>query len=170
MRFDIESATHNCQVYDPKRSPNPACRTAPKKLQVGRPFDVIYIDLVGGKKAVERDGIAYNHLTIIDLFIGLAEAVPLPDMTTEIVVKALVESWITVCEVPERIHSDRGTQFKSRLFQSLCAALQIEKSTTAPYHPQGNGKIKRFNKSICTLLRKLVLKRVDASNWHTLLP
>ena len=72
--------------------------------------------------------------------------------------------------VPERIHSDQGTQFESRLFQSLCAALHIEKSTTTPYHPQGNGKIERFNKSICTILRKLVLKRGDASNWHTLLP
>ena len=170
MRFDIESVTQNCEVCDLERSPNPALRAAPGRLPVGRPFEVIYIDLVGGKKALERDGVASYLLTIIDSFTGWAEAVPLPDMTTETVVNALVERWIAIYGVPERIHTDQGTQFESRLFQSLCAALHIEKSRTTPYHPQGNGKIERFNKSICTLLRKLVLERGDASNWQTLLP
>ena len=95
---------------------------------------------------------------------------PLHDMTTETVVNALVERWIAVYGVPERIHSDQGTQFESRLFQRLCAALLIDKSRTTPYHLHYNGKIERFNKSFCTILRKLVLEQGDASNWHTLLP
>ena len=94
MRFDIESATQNCEVCDLERSLNTACRAAPWRLPVGRPFEVMYIDLVGGKKALEHDGFASYLLTIIDSFTGWVEAVPLPDMTTKTVVNALVERWI----------------------------------------------------------------------------
>ena len=83
MRFEIESATQNCEVCDLERSPNPAHRAAPGRLLVSRPFEVIYIDLVGGKKSLERDGVASYLLIIIDLFTRWAEAVPLPDMITE---------------------------------------------------------------------------------------
>ena len=149
MHFDIESASQNCEVCDLKRSPNPVCRATFGRLPVGRLFEISYIDFVGGKKSIEREGVASYLLTIIDLFTGWAKAVPLPDMTIKTVVNVLVDRWIKVYGIPERFHSDQGTQFESRLSES--SALHIEKSKTMPYNPQGNGKIERFNKNIYTL-------------------
>ena len=74
MRFDIESASQNCEVCDFESSPNFARRAAPGKLPVGRHLEVINIDLVGGNKALERDGVASYFLTIIDLFTEWSEA------------------------------------------------------------------------------------------------
>ena len=130
MLCDIESATQNCEVCDLERLPNRARRASFGRLQLGRPFEVIYIDLGRGLNSFEPDGVALYLLTIIDLFTGLAEAVLLPDMTTETLVNALVKRWIAVYGVPNRIHSDQGTQFESRLVQSLCDALHIKKSKT----------------------------------------
>ena len=126
MSIDIESAIENNEICDFELSPNPGRRAAPGRLSVGRPFRIHYIDLVGGKKALERDGVGSYLITIIESFTGWTKAVPLSDKTTETVRYAIVERFIAVYGVPERICCDQCTQLESRLFHSLCAALHIK--------------------------------------------
>ena len=84
------------------------------------------------------------------------------------VARILVDEVITRFGIPERIHSDQGAQFESNLFSELCKLLQIEKTRTTPYHPQSDGMVERFNRT----LTKMISMFVDDNhrNWDEQIP
>jgi len=53
---------------------------------------------------------------------------------------------------PEQLHSDQGQQFESELIAEGCHLLQIEKTRTTPYHPQSDGLVERFNRTLLDML------------------
>ena len=52
--------------------------------------------------------------------------------------------------------------------KSLCALLGCTKTRTAPYHPESDGMIERFNRTCLMMLSMFVNDRRD--NWNELLP
>jgi len=48
----------------------------------------------------------------------------------------------------ERVLSDNGSCYKSKLWKQTCAALGITVKKTRPYRPQTNGKIERFHRTL----------------------
>ena len=66
------------------------------------------------------------------------------------------------------IHSGQGREFENGLMKSLCALLGCTKTRTAPYHPESDGMIERFNRTCLMMLSMFVNDRRD--NWHELLP
>ena len=75
---------------------------------------------------------------------------PFPDATT--VAKKLVDEFFCCFSVPDKLHSDQGKQFESHLISSICELLQVKKSHTTPYHPQSDGLVERFNRTLTTML------------------
>jgi transposase InsO family protein len=48
----------------------------------------------------------------------------------------------------ERVLSDNGSAYVSRLWREVCTELAIKHSRTRPYRPQTNGKIERFHRTL----------------------
>jgi transposase InsO family protein len=48
----------------------------------------------------------------------------------------------------ERVLSDNGSAYRSRLWADTCAELGITPKKTRPYRPQTNGKIERFHRTL----------------------
>lgn len=128
-----------------------------------RRFDVIHMDLVG--PLPPNHG---NHylLTIIDCFTRWPEAIPLPHATTEYILNAMLLHWVARFGVPSTIITDRGAQFSSSLWQTLCKSLGIRHQMTTSYHPQANGMVERFHRTMKAALRD----QDSASTWITRLP
>ena len=69
--------------------------------------------------------------------------------------------------VPDVLHSDQGRNFESHLFHQVLSAFGIQKSRTTAYHPQGDGMVERFNRSLLQLLRCYTDTEDD---WEEFLP
>ena len=132
---------------------------------IGEPFRRVGIDIVGPLPR-SRSGNKYV-LTIIDHGTRYPEAIPMPSMEAERVVKELI-TFFTRVGIPKEILSDQGTNFMAEITTQLCQLLGINKIWTSPYHPQTNGMCERFNGTMKKMLRKLVDE--DAKDWDDYLP
>lgn len=54
---------------------------------------------------------------------------------------------------PDTVHSDQGRNFESAVFHQTLEAFGVHKSRTTAYHPQGDGLVERFNRTLLQLLR-----------------
>ena len=170
MRKDIERANLACDACDTDRRPNPTPCAPTEQLPVMEPFEMVYVDIVGGQSALAGSGENKYILSIIDSFTGWAEASPMPDQTADTVFKTFFREWVSRYGWPNRIHTDQGAQFESGLFKRMCDALHVHKTRTTPYRPQANGKVERFNRTMASLLRRLVLEAHSPQDWEQYLP
>ena len=98
------------------------------------------------------EGCTY-HFTIIDRTTQWAEAVPLATTSPADCARALFRGWIARFGVPAAITSDRGSQFTSAVWATLCELLNIWHMQTTAYHPEGNGLVERFHHRLKDALR-----------------
>ena len=105
---------------------------------------------------------------LIDQFTKWIECFPLPDQSAELVAKTIVDEFFTRMGTPLEIHSDKGSNFVSNLFSTLCVLLQITKTRTTSYRPCSNGQIERMNRQVLQMIRCLRDKNIR--DWDSYLP
>lgn len=92
---------------------------------------------------------------------------PTPDQNFWHIVDILVKEIIPSFGVPEGLLSDRGTNPLSFLMRDVCDLLGVTNINTTAYHPQCNGLVECFNRTLEQMLRKHVEKR--GRQWDTCL-
>ena len=107
-----------------------------------------------------------RHLTMIDRTTRWPVVVPLSSISTEACVNAFILAWISSFGVPATLTSDIGAQFTSSVWTAVCHSLGISTSQTTSFHPQSNGMIELFHRSLKSSLRA----RADDSHWVSHLP
>src|SRR6266540_202090 len=83
------------------------------------------------------------------------EARPLKTVNADTVATFLYEEIICSFGVSRILQNDRGTHFVNELIQRLTERFKIKHSLSSPYHPQSNGLVERFNKTLCEGIAKL---------------
>ncbi|KAJ0058862.1 hypothetical protein NL108_001090 [Boleophthalmus pectinirostris] len=118
------------------------------------PFRRIAIDTVGPLVKSSR---GHQYIVVIcDYATRYPEAFPLRTIIAPAVLRSLVQLFSRV-GIPDKILTDQGTNFKSRLLQLFHKQLGITALRTTPYHPQTDGLVERFNQTLKWMLRKFVL-------------
>ena len=107
-------------------------------------------------------------LVIGDYFTKWTEAFAIPDMETVTVARVFVNEFVSRFGAPTHLHTDQGRSFESSLIKELCQLMGIVKTRTTPYHPQSDGMIERFNRTLLSMLRMAAVD--DESNWDLKLP
>ena len=70
--------------------------------------------------------------------------------------------------VPAQLLSDRGKAFLSLLLREVCEVLGVKKLNTTAYHPQTDGLVEQFNRTLTNMLAKQVER--NGSDWDIQLP
>ncbi|UYV82408.1 K02A2.6-like, partial [Cordylochernes scorpioides] len=130
----------------------------------GKPFEHLALDFTGPLEKTSRGH--SSILTIVDLFTKFPILIPTRDQCASTVVKALLESVITIFGIPKTILSDRGSAFISCVFKMICNAMGVSAVNTTAWRPQSDGAVERLNRTVIESLR-----RCEAgSNWDDILP
>lgn len=154
MARDIEAKINTCD-RGVRRKALPE-RAAPLvNIKTTRPLELICMDYL----SLEPDrSNTKDILVLTDHFMKFAVAIPTANQKVKTVAKCLWENFIVCYGIPERLHTDQGPDFESKLIQELCQLTGIEKTRTTPYHPRGN-PVERFNRTLLNMLGTLEHKQ-----------
>lgn len=114
-------------------------------------FTHVHVDIVDNMPT-SHDGYRYLF-TMIDRTTRWVEAVPMVEKSAETCANALVNHWISRFGTPKVLTSDQGRQFESELFQHLLQAIGTKFIRTTGYHPQSNGMIENWHRTLGASLR-----------------
>ena len=104
---------------------------------------------------------------LVDYATRYPEALPLRAATAKAVAKELMLLFSRV-GIAREVLTDQGTCFMSRIMKELLSLLQVKQLRTSVYHPQTDGLVERFNKTLKQMLKKAM--DTDGKNWDQLLP
>ena len=139
----------------PEQSPAPL-----QPVIATKPWELVAVDIL--KVPMSAEGNQFI-LVIQDYFSKWPLARAMPDQKAERIIQILRDDICALVGPPERLHSDQGQNFKSRILSDLCRAFGVKKSHTTPYHPMGDGLVERMNRSLLTLLRSFVDREEESS-------
>lgn len=106
-------------------------------------------------------------LVMLDYATRYPEAIPLRKATAKQVVKVLFLLSSRV-GISKEILTDQGTPFMSNIVKEMSNLLRIQQLRTSIYHPQTDGLVQRFKRTLKHMLCKVIGK--DERNWDQLLP
>ena len=132
---------------------------------ISEPFRRIAMDIVGPLPK-SRSGKRFV-LVVCDYATRYPEAVALRSIDAEHIAEELVQIFSRV-GVPQEILTDQGANFMSQLLAEVYKLLRIKPIRTSPYHPQTDGLVERFNKTLKAMLRKTAIS--EGRDWDKLLP
>jgi len=122
------------------------------------------MDLLG-PLTTSRGG--HKHVLVIcDRFTKLTRAIPLRDATALTVSSAFIDTWVAAYGIPDSALTDNGRQFASLNYQGILKLLGIASNYTSPYHPQTNGQVERYNRTLVRQLRCYIAEHTKEWDSH----
>ena len=107
-------------------------------------------------------------VVFMDYLTKWPEVFPTKDQSALTIAHLLVEQIVSRHGVPSEVLSDRGTSFLSKLMQELYDLLGTHKISTTAYHPQTDGLVEKFHRTLSDMLAKTVEE--GGRDWDTRLP
>jgi Integrase core domain len=125
-----------------------------------RRFQIVAMDVLEISPQTRRGN--RKIFVIGDVFSRFFVAVAIPDERAETVARVSFARSVSVFGPPEQMLTDLGPNFTSGGITEMCRLVGTRKSFTSAYHPQTNGFVERYNRTLSTELRRCLL---DEENW-----
>ena len=140
-----------CQIRKRPRNTKGKLHT----INAERKFEQVQIDLYSGLPRVQNYTAIMVVTNVVTKFVVLA---PLKAKTPFEVSKAFWEKFVCNYGFPERVQTDRGKEFTAEFAMEFFRT-SSDKLQSTPYHPQSQGLVERFNRTMTNMLAKLVGKK-----------
>jgi hypothetical protein len=153
-------ACNSCQLFSGKQN-LPALPLIPVKTKA--PFQQWGLDFIG---EIHPHSSAQHKwiLNATDYFTKWVEAIPTQNATDSVVINFLEENILSRFGCPRKIVMDNAQAFKSMAMVSFCQKYNIVLGHSIAYYPQGNGLVESSNKSMITIIKKVLTENKKA--WH----
>ena len=167
VRQDVEEHVRSCTECAKVKPWSKPARVPLKPLELAEtPNHRIHVDLFGPLKTTS-EGKKYVCV-MTDAFSKYIEVEAIADKSAKTVAKTIMETWVTRYSTPKEIVTDGGKEFANELLNELCKELGILHKTTTPYHPQTNGAVEVFNRTMKHFLATAI--EAPFTDWECLLP
>ena len=122
-------------------------------LKITHPLELIHMDYL--KIESNQSDKDVHILIVTDHFTRFTQAFITPNETAPVVAKTLWDQYFMKYGILEKIISDQGRNFESKLIAELCNLATIQKLCTSPYRPQTNGQCECFNSTLISMIGTL---------------
>ena len=95
-------------------------------------------------------------VTFIDMYSGWPEAFAVPNKKAETVVHLLIDEIFPRFGAPLQLLTDNGPENVNKIMKKTLEELNLHHVTTSFYHPQSNGKVERFHRTMHDILAKKI--------------
>ncbi|KAL0152923.1 hypothetical protein M9458_051752 [Cirrhinus mrigala] len=153
-------ACHDCQVSGKPNQTVPSAPLRPIPV-MNEPFERLILDCVGPLPK-SKSGHQYI-LTIMCAATRFPEAVPLRSLRANIIVREVIKLCSTF-GLPRVIQTDQGSNFTSKLFAQVLKELGVSHQMSSAYHPESQGALERFHRTLKSMLQQLMSKTPLATN------
>jgi len=130
------------------------------------PFRGWALDVIGEIKPKSSKGHKYI-LVGIDYFTKWMEAIPLPEVTQNVVIDFIQKYIIYRFGIPETITTNQGSVFTGQKMVRYDADTGFKLLTATPYYAQANGQVEAANKNIISIIKRKSKRK--PKNWHEVL-
>ena len=165
-RQSVEEWCRKCEKCAASKGPGRKHKGPMKQFNVGAPLERVTLDILGPLPTSVRGN---KYILIVgDYFTKWVEAYPLENQKAETVAEVFVREFVSCFGVPLQLHSDQGRNFESVLFSEMCRLLGIDKTRTTALHPQSNGMVETFNRTLENQLAIFIEKHQQ--DWDSHVP
>ena len=166
MYSDVKEYCEQCANCTSRKNPNKTTRASLVSIPVEGPFDRVAVDILGPLPLTVNG----NRYVIVfsDYLTKFAMAVALHTYDAKSTAQAFLTEVVLRHGAPNSLLSDRGTNFLSDLMHEICELCNTRKINTTPYHPQTDGLVEAYNKTLVNTISAYVGK--GGKDWDTYLP
>ena len=151
----------SCKGCLKSKSQNKKARAPLGTVQSGYRFERIAVDILDLPRSHKGNKCV---MVVTDCFTKWIMAYSLPDHKA----RTMQKDFMFTFGMPEVLHTDQGADFESNLMKEMCQLLGEVKTRTTPYHPQSDGQVERFNRTLISMLKLYVAKHHrDWDDWLT---
>ena len=106
-------------------------------------------------------------ISFIDLFSGFPEAFPTPDKSAQTMAHLIIDEIFLRYSAPLEILSDNGSENINHVIKETLKELNVHHVTCSYYHPQSNGVVERYHKTLVDIISKMV--NTNEGDWDLFL-
>jgi len=154
MPSEVRKYCQSCSLCQRFNYPTAHARAPLIPISCERPWQIVGLDFMGPLQQ-SSSGNAYI-IVAIDHFTKYVEAAATVTCDALTTAQFLFNTIVCRYGMVESILTDQGANFESKLFKHLCELIGSKKIRTSTYHPEGNGKTERVNKTVKPCLAKFV--------------